>query len=459
MPNTRKHIWCKAPCAKENQPDVKPEFDQIARNGLPWGWQRLAWRKGVVLQATRSPFRQTRCLSELLSGSVCENSEARAPNPARPGSSPDIIRADLTPTTLPADGGGTTQAGPGWGSALPSGWLPEFAQQLRSPRSRSSTRARPHDPPWGLRGAPAVSAAGSAPVPARPLSSGPRGGAAPSFPLPGLGGLRRAPRDGDEGSRRLPPASLCLLQGWRKWRCPPRRCPPPLTPARLAASRRRPPPAHPSGDGAKPRRSIKSPPGAGGKEGRDGGRDRERERGYRAGGAAGEGEGRGAGSGTMAQSVWGYDSDNGEWGCGAAGRAGSEPGWHFLAFPPPPQDPSTGMKTTPWPRETSSRPLRSTPKTCSTTILSALGTPVTIPGQRKPSWTTGAPAESSSTTCSIDQVGFWFGFRGLLGIKVCKALGIKCILWYPAYGGWQRKVIWVHKKRAPSGGSGGSGHV
>lgn len=292
-----------------------------------------------------------------------------------------------------------------------------------------------------------------------PALLGPSGRRSPLFPAPGTGRAEACPAGG--GWREPPaPAGIPLPPaGVEKMAlpapplpaaphpCPPRSLPPPPSPCPPLRGRREAAAVY-----------KKSP--RGGREGGKGRREgsRERERGYRAGGAAGEGEGRGAGSGTMAQSVWGYDSDNGEWGCGAAGRAGSEPGWHFLAFPPP-QDPSTGMKTTPWPRETSSRPLRSTPKTCSTTILSALGTPVTIPGQRKPSWTTGAPAESSSTTCSIDQVGFWFGFRGLLGIKVCKALGIKCILWYPAYGGWQRKVIWVHKKRAPSGGSGGSGHV
>ncbi|NWU48051.1 CAH3 anhydrase, partial [Dromas ardeola] len=38
----------------------------------------------------------------------------------------------------------------------------------------------------------------------------------------------------------------------------------------------------------------------------------------------------------MAHPVWGYDSDNGEWGRGGdAGPVGDEPGRHLLAFPPP----------------------------------------------------------------------------------------------------------------------------
>lgn len=189
-------------------------------------------------------------------------------------------------------------------------------------------------------------------------------------------------------SRRLAVPPGWAARAWREPRAP--ACsplPPPEENAALPRGRPQPCPAQPCGEDAKPRRSIKAP--WAGREGTAAAR-------------------RGEGGGTMAQAVWGYDSDNGERARGhrGAGMRPAEQGRRFFVCVP--QDPSAGTKTTPWPRATSSPPLRSTARTCSTTPLSPPGTPAMTPGQRKPSWTTGAPAASSSTTLLIDQVGLYF---------------------------------------------------
>lgn len=103
------------------------------------------------------------------------------------------------------------------------------------------------------------------------------------------------------------------------------------------------------------------------------------------------------GPGGMGGDHWGGHSP--------AGGVGDHP-LHFH------QDLSTGIRTTPWPKETNSRPLRSTAKMYGTTLLFLLGMPVTIPGRLKPSWTTGGPAGLSLMTLLIDQVSFCFASGG-----------------------------------------------
>lgn len=113
------------------------------------------------------------------------------------------------------------------------------------------------------------------------------------------------------------------------------------------------------------------------------------------------------------------------WGSSLRWEPGS--GWEVLVTCPcvSTQDPSAGMKTTRWPKETSSRPSKSTVKMCGTTLRSLLGMPVTTLEQPKPSWTTGGPAELSLMTVLIDQVSFCFGFWGLSGVKAYIVLEIK----------------------------------
>lgn len=280
----------------------------------------------------RDPFRQTQCLSALLNGSSCESSEAGALKPAQPGSSPKIIRADFTPATLLADGK-TVQAEPGWGIAFPSGWLPVFVPQVSSPRSRSSTRAWLPVPPCGLQGAPAISAAGSAPAPARSRRA--LGAAQPPFPTPRTGRAEACPAGG-RWREPLGPAGIPLPRpGGEKMAlpapaaphrpaaaphpCPPRSLPPP------------PSPCPPLRGGREAAAVYKKPPGAGGKAG---GREEatappEPPRRVRDGARAAAPWPSPCGA-TTATTVSG--------GAGPLGPASDEPERHFLAFTPPGPD-------------------------------------------------------------------------------------------------------------------------